>query len=77
MVMSYKLYSVHSSMLDEIMMYNDEHECVDIPSQSKVKFILCRGRGFNFFICMFVSQLTGNPILSKDQFTWVKASNNI
>ena len=54
----------------------DEHENVEMPSQSNVKFIVAYvevGESRNFKSTI-VSQLNGNPTLYKDQLTQIKAS---
>ena len=52
----------------------DEHENVEIPFQSNVKSIMAyvEVREFIIFKNALVSQLDGNPTLSKDWLTWIK-----
>ena len=48
---------------------------VEMPSQSNVKSIVSHvkvGKSKNFQSTL-VSQLNGNPTISKDQLTWIKA----
>ena len=52
----------------------DEHENVEMPSQSNVKSIVAYvevGES-RIFKSTLVSQLNGNPTLSKDRLTWIK-----
>ena len=54
----------------------DEHGNVEMPSQFNVKFIVAyvEVRESRIFKSTFVSQLNGNPTLSKYRLTWIRAS---
>ena len=52
----------------------DEHESVEFPSQSNVKSSVAYVKvgESRIFKSTLVSQLNGNPTLSKDLLTWIK-----